>query len=639
MVFFFKGIVSEPMMKNNYFRRFGACVLLAVMVYAPSDAGAEPTREYVLEPMDLSSPRATLHSFLATGDSVLLWMRDEHWENPTPALTKHLLTASKEGERALDLSELPPAARYEMGRDGYLYLYEVLCRIELPPEHEIPDASAFEDVHDAPAGQGLAASWTIPHTEITLVRMTEGPRNGHFVFSSSTVARADEFYQKTRVLPYRRTIPIEDYAEMRTYLTPGGWMISARTINAFPGWLKYGIYGQAVWKWLVLLLLIALNGSAVMGVHRLSRKRISGHAVKIYLFRLFTPITLWLLTPLLINLAIRQVSLTGSVSGVLMLAVEVIKYFSMAWIIWIGSMVVAESVIASPRIGDQSLNAHLLRLVARTFSIAAVFFIVFQMSNRLGAPLYSLVAGLGVGGIAIALAAQNTIENFIGSLNLFADAPVRVGDFCRYGEDPTKGWKRVGTVEAIGLRSTRIRGIDHSITTIPNGEFSRLHLINYSRRKHRLFLTEIGLRYETTDDQLRFVLVELRKMLVAHSRVAGDTPLVRFKGFAEYALKVEIRADIDTNDFIVYRGIQEDIMLRIMKIVQEAGSGFAFPTQTIHHVPDEGLDRDLQHVAEEQVQQWCENDTLPFPDLSAEDRETLRNTLDYPPKGSPEAGA
>jgi MscS family membrane protein len=162
-----------------------------------------------------------------------------------------------------------------------------------------------------------------------------------------------------------------------------------------------------------------------------------------------------------------------------------------------------------------------------------------------------------------------------------------------------------------------------------------MHLINYSQRDRRLLLSVIRLRYETTDDQLRFVLVELRKMLIGHPRVVGDAPLVRFKGFGRYALKVEIRANIDTADFIVYRGIQEDIMLRIMKIIKEAGTGFAFPTRTVYHAPDDGLDPELQRTAEEQVQQWCDKDELPFPDLSEEYREKHRNTLDYPPVGSP----
>jgi MscS family membrane protein len=573
-------------MKNRSFIRLGTFLLLVFLGTLPSDVSAKVSDKYVLEPMDLSSPRATLNSFLAAGDSTLRWMREEYWENPTPLLAEHLGVLAAEGEQALDLSEIPPAARYEMGRDGFLYLYEILCRIELPPELEIPDASAFENEHDNPTVQGLAASWTIPHTEITLIRMTSGPNKGRFLFSSSSVARAGEFYQRTRMLPYRRAIPIEGFAEMRTYLSPGGWMISARTIKALPEWLKYGVSGQAVWKWLVILLLIAVNIIALMVVHWLSRKRISGHIVKIYLFRLATPIALWLLTPLLINLAIRQLTLTGSVSGILILAAEAIKYFSMAWVIWIGAMVVAESVIASPKIPDQGLNAHLLRLLARTFSIAAVFVIAFQMSNRLGAPLYSLVAGLGVGGIAIALAAQNTIENFIGSLNLFADKPIRVGDFCRYGEDPNEQWKRAGEVESIGLRSTRIRGIDNTVTTIPNGEFSRMHIVNFSRSDSRFLLTVLGLRYETSEAQLQQVLEGLRTMLTDHPRVMDLEPRVRFIGFQEYAMNIEIRVDINTNNFAEFRAIREDIFIRILRIIRGAGTDFALPSRTVYQTPD-----------------------------------------------------
>ena len=207
--------------------------------------------------------------------------------------------------------------------------------------------------------------------------------------------------------------------------------------------------------------------------------------------RLATPLTL-LLTPLVLDLANRQLTLTGWVSGGVTWVAEAITYFALAWIAWTGSMAVAEAVIASPKIPDQSLNAHLLRLAARTFGIVAVIVIILYVSNQLGAPLYGLVAGLGVGGIAIALAAQPTIENFIGGLNLFADRPVRVGDFCRYGEDPTPDWQRTGTVESIGLRSTKIRGIDDTVTTIPNAEFSKMHIVNYSSAQTQVTVDGLG---------------------------------------------------------------------------------------------------------------------------------------------------
>ena len=119
----------------------------------------------------------------------------------------------------------------------------------------------------------------------------------------------------------------------------------------------------------------------------------------------------------------------------------------------------------------------------------------------LGLHAYGIVAGLGVGGLAIALAAQSTIENLIGGLSLFADRPVRVGDFCKYGDE-------VGTIEAIGIRSTRIRGIDRTVTTIPNGVLSKMPVVNFTLRDRMLLKTVIGLRYETTPEQLRYVAGE-----------------------------------------------------------------------------------------------------------------------------------
>ena len=173
---------------------------------------------------------------------------------------------------------------------------------------------------------------------------------------------------------------------------------------------------------------------------------------------------------------------------------RVIDYLSLSWIAWSGSIGIAETIIASPKIPDQSLNAHLLRLIARIIGIVTVVAIIFYVSKQLGLSLYGLIASIGVGGIAIAFAAQNTVENFIGSLNLLIDRPVRVGDYCRYGEDPTLNWQRVGTIESIGLRSTRIRGIDDSLTTIPNAEFSKMHIVNYTMRNDMLLLSIVNLR-------------------------------------------------------------------------------------------------------------------------------------------------
>jgi MscS family membrane protein len=600
-----------------------------------SVAAANP--EHPLEPLDLSSPRATLNSFLTTGDTYFRLLRDEYWESSNRAVADRLHDLGVRAQGTLDLSKVPPAARFEMGRDASVYLYEVLSRIELPPEQDIPDITAYSEVDVDKSAPGKQPGWTIPHTEITLERVADGPHAGQFLFSSATVARAGEFYQKTRALPYRRDVPLENYAEMRDYLSMSSRVISPRTTAGFPGWLKYSVYRQAVWKWLALLLLTAITVLVVVAIHRLARRGFSGQAVTTQLRRLATPVTLLLLTPLVLDVANRELTLTGWVSESLTLLADAIAYFSLAWIAWTGSMLVAETVICLPKIPAQSLNAHLLRLTARIAGTVAVIVIIFYVSNQLGVPLYGLVAGLGVGGIAIALAAQNTLEHFIGSLALFADHPVRVGDLCRYGEDPNPDWQRIGTVESIGLRSTRIRGIDNSLTTIPNGDFSKMHLVNYSMRSRMLLLTVLGLRYETTDDQLRFVLVSLREMLLAHPRVVDEEPRVRFAGFGDYSLKVEIRVDINTSSRDEFRAIREDIFLRIMKIVGDAGASFAFPSRTVYHARDTEPDPARRQEAEAQVRNWCSAQELPFPNFPADYRKKNRNTLDYPPEGSPDA--
>ena len=276
-------------------------------------------------------------------------------------------------------------------------------------------------------------------------------------------------------------------------------------------------------------------------------------------------------------------------------------------------MFIAEAVIASPRIPDQGLDAHLLRLVARVVGLVGVLVVLFWGGNRLGLPLYGLIAGVSVGGLAIALAAQGTLENFLGSLNLFADRPVRIGDLCRYGSE-------LGTVEEIGLRSTRIRGSDRTLTTVPNSDFSKMQITNFSRRDRMLLKTVLGLRYETTPDQLRHLLTRLRELLVAHPRILKEPMRVRFVGFGDSSLNVEILAYVGTRDFNEFLGIQEDMFLRVIDLMEASGTGFAFPSQTLYLSRDAGLDAQQKKAAEAEVNEWREQETLQFPNLDPEHR-------------------
>ncbi len=253
---------------------------------------------------------------------------------------------------------------------------------------------------------------------------------------------------------------------------------------------------------------------------------------------------------------------------------------------------------------------------------------VLVLADVLAIPYQGVLAGLGIGGVAVALAAQSTIANFIGGLTLLADKPVQVGDFCRFDG-------KLGTVEGLGLRSVKVRSLDRTVYAIPNAEFVNLPLENFTRRDHILLKTILQLRYETTPDQLRWVLAKIRGLLIQHPRVLRDPSRARFVGFGAHSLDIEIFAYVNTTDYNEYLSIQEDIFLRLIDCVEASGTSFAFPSSVTYLARDKGLDTDRQAEAEAAVDDWRERDRMPFPDFEEDERWGMFNTLDFPPTGSP----
>jgi MscS family membrane protein len=231
-------------------------------------------------------------------------------------------------------------------------------------------------------------------------------------------------------------------------------------------------------------------------------------------------------------------------------------------------------------------------LVRRVVKAALALLAGIALLQNLGFDATGLLAGLGVGGLAVALAAQKTVENLFGGVTLVTDQPVRVGDFCRFGQ-------RVGVVEEVGLRSTRVRTLDRTVVTVPNSQFASLELENFGFRDRIWLHTTIGLRYETTADQLRHVLARIRALLLDHPRVDPDPARVRLAGFGDSSLDVEIFAYVHTRDINEFYAIREEIYLRVMDALAECGTGFAFPSRTVYAAQDTGLDLERQRAAQE----------------------------------------
>ncbi|WP_232778316.1 mechanosensitive ion channel family protein [Salegentibacter sediminis] len=272
-------------------------------------------------------------------------------------------------------------------------------------------------------------------------------------------------------------------------------------------------------------------------------------------------------------------------------------------------------------------GVSIVLFLQRAAKIAIVIFGVIAILGILGIDVTTGLAALGIGGIALALGAQKTIENFVGSVTLIADRPIRVGDFCRVGEI-------TGTVEKIGVRSTRIRTLDRTLVTIPNGAFSSDTIENYAYRDKFRFNSIINFRYETSPDQLRFLLAELRKVLYSHPKVFDDPARIRFIGFGASSLDIEIFAYLNALDYNDFLEIREDLMLLMMDVVERSGTDFAFPSQTLYFAKDAGLSREKGEIAENQVKKWREKGEMPIPKYSEEQIEALRSSLDYPPEGS-----
>ena len=242
---------------------------------------------------------------------------------------------------------------------------------------------------------------------------------------------------------------------------------------------------------------------------------------------------------------------------------------------------------ALPKIAPLRLSRWVLKALVAVVALVVILY-------KVGINPATVVTGLGLGGIALAFAAQKTIENVFGTVMIVADQPLRVGDFCKIGDS-------LGTVEEIGLRSTRIRTLNHTLLTVPNGQLASMVVENYASRDRIWFRHVIGLRYETSADQLRYVLAEIRTLLQEHPKVESSTARVRLIRFANSSLELEVFAYVLLADFADFLGIQEELLLHIMDIVERAGTGIAVPTQTTYLTRDSRLDAKKKELVIAQV--------------------------------------
>ncbi len=622
--------VSHLINKFTQFKRRALQIVLLglALLLLQTSLMAAPLVQLTLAPPDTSSPQATMRSFVENVNEsyrILMAAYAQYLKEPGPFPSTSVKEQVKQAEifferaeRCLNLNNIPPRLKQDVGMEATLMLKAIFDRIEVPPYDQIPDTEAV-------AIAEAFSKWTLPNTEINIAKVEEEPRAGEFLFSPETVARLGEFYTKVKTLPYKPEAKAGFY---QFYISTPGRLFPFKWFEGLPSWLDVVYWGQTLWQWISLGISLMIAFWIPYRSFRWNWRRVP---------TLEPPQRTWeiLLPPVIAIASLASVSylldeginITGQVLVIVLIILRTSFWMMLSLTIFLFGNAIAETIIASPRINPKGLDASMIRTVFSLLGLTVSTIVLILGIERVGISLIPVLAGLGFGGLALALAAKPTLENIIAGLILFADRPVKVGEYCCFGE---KG----GTVLEIGLRSTRILGLNGDIISLPNSKFSELELANYSRRYRILLRHTVGLRYETTSEQLRFVLAKLRSMILAHPKLLQEPAEVRFMKYGDYSLDVEIFVYVDTGDWFEFRGIQEDVLLRVKDIIEAAGTDFAFPSQTTYLPQDSGIDRERSKAAEAQVQAWRSKGTLPFPEFPPEQREQLRDTLDFPPEGS-----
>ncbi len=501
--------------------------LLLVLLHTTITVGSS---NFPLAPPDVSSPRATMESFIFYTDAfykaVSAQERDVSKEKN--AMTKAIL--------CFDLSNLPPKVRANEGKEAVLQLYEIFSRMSLPELTDIPGKDEVPGMDVALRLQDISnefslGQWRVPHTEITIGRATKGSRAGAFLFTPSTVKHLDQYYNAVRDLPYRNGIANGIY-EM--YIYSSGWLIPDGFISTLPDWLKRGYNGQALWQWIGLVLSISagcLLFCFLLYCHTKKKRNLKSNALGLSaLFVTLSGIAICFFIEYVLDI---QINITGKVMTVSTILLEFIIYILAAWSILLTGNIVRHLIITSRHIDEKALDADVIKLTCNLVSIALVLIICFQAFSQWGLSLNTIFASAGIVGLAVALAARETLANFFGGISIFLDRPFRAGDYIVLDTGER------GEIKAVGMRSTRLQTRDDIMITIPNSVITNVKIVNQSAPKQNFRVhIKIGVAYDSDLDKVEKTLLEV----AAANPLACKTPppKVRLRTFGESSINFEL---------------------------------------------------------------------------------------------------
>jgi len=422
---------------------------------------------------------------------------------------------------------------------------------------------------------------------ILVERIDRGKSGLVWLFSSKTLESIPEVYEEIDVVSVEDVLP--------------GFLVTTR------------ILGIQLFEWVALFLGLPLLYFFTALLNRLLssligriRRRLKNNPNLINPEVLHKPTRL-LLIALSINWLRPRVGLSLLARQFWSITAMVIAVISITWILILLTSWGEQYVHERLRRRNLSGTASVLRLSRRVIDLSLIFAGVLVIVYYFGFSPTAALAGLGVGGIAVALAAQKTLENVIGGVSLIVDQVVKVGDTLKVGEV-------VGQVDEVGLRSTRIRTLDRTVVSIPNGQMATMNLETLSVRDKFWFHPLISLRYGTSTEQIQQVLTNIRTLLTMHPSLDRHSVRVRLLGFSTSSFNVDVFAYVYAIDWNQFLEIQEGLLFSIMGIVEQTGAQIALPSQVIYVATHSARDRS---TLSEMLQPSGPQHTLPSLDAVA----------------------
>ena len=463
------------------------------------------------------------------------------------------LHAAQAGQNSIAAQylQMSPRMRQTEGDALALKLYTAMNSAfagNLRPSRQ-PEGDLQEDVPPGRQRLGTMSAGDV-EVELELVRVTDPTAGKVWLVSSDTLAKIPELYDQVEARQVETKLP--------------AWMV------------KHEFGGMPLWQWFALLLMVPLAAAASWvflvvlkiplrwwarrhGQTEIARWRsVSGSAWLLVGTLFHRILASYLAIPLLPRHYYRQVTAVAVIVAVNWILWRVIR-----WFLWR----VRSRALARGHAGTGSLMLLGERIIKALIVVMALFLIF----GVLGFDVSKALAGVGIGALAIGFGAQQTIANLFGGVSVLGDEVIHVGDVCRFGD-------RTGTVEDIGLRSTRVRTEERTLLAIPNGTVATINVENLSRREKILFKTVLGFHLDTSADRLRVALGEIRGVLESHPKIEKQTIRVRLTELAASAINVELVSYVLTQDFNEFAAVREELLLSIMNFVEESGTSLAKPS-------------------------------------------------------------